>query len=215
MAGVKKGLDVRRAAVGELVENPWNPNRMSPDTLAAETASIVEYGFVDPITVRKHPKRKGKWQIIDGEHRWIAAKNAGLKTVPIVVVELSDASAKKLTLVMNETRGEADRVQLGKVLAELKAEGVDFSALDFSPQEITDLISIADIEWAPDTAEEESKEDGDYHVLTAKIPVAQWPTVEHRLAGIIETVVKKTVAQEIAIGHAIVYALRLTARKGD
>jgi len=48
---------------------------------AKAIASIREFGFVDPITVRTVD---GRYQIIDGEHRWRAAKDEGITTVPIV-----------------------------------------------------------------------------------------------------------------------------------
>src|SRR6478752_5191608 len=79
----------------DLIEpNPWNPNVMDPDMYGKAIESIHEFGFVDPVTVRrivgsssfnvaKASKGEEAWldvvryQIIDGEHRWKAGKDHG------------------------------------------------------------------------------------------------------------------------------------------
>jgi ParB/RepB/Spo0J family partition protein len=210
-------VDVRRVDIGKLVANPWNPNRMAPDTIAAAEASIKSYGFVDPVTVRLHPRKKGYWQILDGEHRWIAAKNAGWRAVSVnVLTGLTEAQAKRLTVVMNETRWEAEKIELGKLLAELKAAGDDFAGVDMAQHEIDELIAIADVQWEPAKVGGEAEEDdGEYHFVAMRIAERDWPTVEHRLAGLSETLVKKRVPKEVALGRVLVYLLKLAHKKGE
>ena len=65
-------------------------------------ASIREYGLIQPITVRA--LEKGYYQIIAGERRWRAAREAGLKEVPVRIIEADDRLAMELALVENLQR---------------------------------------------------------------------------------------------------------------
>lgn len=56
-------LDARVVAIDTLEPNDWNVNAMNDDEYRAARESIRETGFVDPITVRAHPKKKTQWQI--------------------------------------------------------------------------------------------------------------------------------------------------------
>lgn len=141
-------------SIGDVEPNPWNPNRQNETIQRAERESIETYGFIDPITVRTNPlKAQGEsdasWQIIDGEHRWGAAKDLGYDEVPIVVYECDDRTAKKLTVILNETKGEADLPSLGQLLADIRTEGEDgFEiALPYSGAELSNLLSLADVDW--------------------------------------------------------------------
>ena len=54
------------------------------------TNSIKERGMIQPIIVRQSNDDKTKFEIIAGERRWLAAQNAGLHNVPVVVTEADD-----------------------------------------------------------------------------------------------------------------------------
>ena len=64
--------------------------------------SLSEYGMIQPITARR--LENGYYQIIAGERRWRAARLAGLKEVPVRVVEADDRLATELALVENLQR---------------------------------------------------------------------------------------------------------------
>ena len=149
-------------------ENPWNPNAMDDRTFDAETESVLLYGFVDPITVRRNPADPARWQIIDGAHRkrvvdklvaegLPSGASSSLRTmvanrrVPCVVLDLSDAWAKKLTIILNETRGRAVPVKLGELLASLAGDlgMADLGkALPYTQGQIDDYIALAGFDWA-------------------------------------------------------------------
>lgn len=131
--------------VTRIFPNPWNPNKTSPRVEAAILESIRKYGFIDPITVRHHPTEPFCYQIIDGEHRLEAAQALALATVPAIIVNLSDADAKRFTIIANETRGKADEVALGLLLEELEEElGSDaIKGLPYYDQEFQELIQKA------------------------------------------------------------------------
>ena len=95
-------------AIGLIVKNPWNPNQMDKKTLKAEKESIQKYGVVAPIIVREIDD---DFQIIDGEHRYIVCKELRHETIPCVIVDgLKEKDAKKLTIILNETKGSNDKI---------------------------------------------------------------------------------------------------------
>lgn len=136
--------------VEDLVPNPWNPNRMDGEMFRKELASIKQFGFVNPIIARRFGRQV---QIIDGEHRWRAAKELGMTEVPVTLIDgLSDADAKQLTIVLNETRGRADADLLGALLKDLLAEGVPkadlLDVLPFGPSQFDKLTGLTDFDWS-------------------------------------------------------------------
>ena len=62
-----------------------------PQTLQELADSIREYGLIQPITVR--PLDKGYYQIIAGERRWRAAREAGLTEIPVRIIQADDRLA--------------------------------------------------------------------------------------------------------------------------
>ena len=107
-------LTTRTIASDALIANPWNPNRMTSDMYSKAIESITLYGFIDPLTVRE----KGSlYEIIDGEHRFKAGVALGMLYFPVIDLgPIDDATAKKLTLVLNELRGQVDPDKMGPLL---------------------------------------------------------------------------------------------------
>lgn len=71
--------------------------------------SIKEHGIIQPLTVR--PVGGGYYQIIAGERRWRAAREAGLDSVPVKVVEADDRIAMELALVENLQREDLNPME--------------------------------------------------------------------------------------------------------
>lgn len=71
--------------------------------------SIHEYGMIQPITARRLDS--GYYQIIAGERRWRAARMAGLREVPVRVIEADDRLATELALVENLQREDLNPVE--------------------------------------------------------------------------------------------------------
>lgn len=102
----------------QLEANPWNPNRMTAAMYAKILESIQEYGMVDPLTVREIDNTR--YQIIDGENRWRGATDLGYTEFDVTVIEgMTDAQARKLTIIMNELHGQADPDKMGDLLADI------------------------------------------------------------------------------------------------
>ena len=72
------------------------------ESMAELTESIRAHGVIQPITVR--PLDSGFYQIIAGERRWRAARDAGITEVPVHILEADDRTAMELALVENLQR---------------------------------------------------------------------------------------------------------------
>lgn len=87
----------------ELIErNPFQPRKDFDDEGLAElTASVKTHGVLQPLLVRPH---NGSYQLIAGERRLLAAKRAGLDTVPCRVLELEDKQVCAVAIEENLKR---------------------------------------------------------------------------------------------------------------
>ena len=74
--------------------------------------SILQYGLIQPITVRK--LESGYYQIIAGERRWRASRLAGLTEVPVRVIEADDRRTAELALVENLQREDLNPIEEAK-----------------------------------------------------------------------------------------------------
>ena len=157
-------MEVKTIAVDQLHPNAYNPNVVEDNIMAQLKGSLERDGIQQPIIVRPSKKVVGKFEIIDGEHRWRAAKRLNLKEVPYVVKEASDAEAMVMTINMNKLRGEFDTIKLAEVLKQLQEvytqeqlnELIGYSIeelashnelLDFNPEDLEDeddLLNMVD-----------------------------------------------------------------------
>ena len=86
------------------------PRKHFDDEALADLAdSIRIHGIVQPLTVRR--LSSGYYQIIAGERRWRAAKLAGLKEVPAVVIEADDKKVMEIGLIENLQREDLNPVE--------------------------------------------------------------------------------------------------------
>jgi ParB family chromosome partitioning protein len=127
--------------------NPWNPYANKSDRLQDAIAeSIGEFDQIQDVVVRPHPGRKNQFQILDGEGRH-RTFHGSAEIFCTVIHGLTDAQAKKITIVMDETRASADQKELNALLAELSE---DFSidelvkGLPYEEDYLTELISMGD-----------------------------------------------------------------------
>ena len=91
--------------------------RFDPEALGDLADSIRQHGVLQPIAVRA--LGGGYYQIIAGERRWRAAREAGLDTIPARVLEADDREAKVLALVENLQRQDLNPVEQAKGLNSL------------------------------------------------------------------------------------------------
>lgn len=83
--------------------------RFDEEGLADLADSIRTHGIIQPLTVRR--LSSGYYQIIAGERRWRAAKLAGLREVPAVIIEADDRTVMELALIENLQREDLNPVE--------------------------------------------------------------------------------------------------------
>lgn len=147
-SAVEERAELLWVPLEQLRPNPWNPNEMDAAMYAKETASIERFGMVDPITVRSDPHG---YEIIDGENRWKVLGDLGWSEVPIFNLgALPDATAKQLTIVLNETRGSAEKQKLSDLLKDLLTSETTeelLTVLPFSKERFEELVDVPAFDW--------------------------------------------------------------------
>lgn len=147
---IERGVKVAKS---QLLPNPWNPNKTSKRQQEAIAESLNLYGQVLEILVRPSKQQPGKYEILDGEHRYQELNDSIFVNV---IHDLSDGDAKKLTIVLNETRGQADKLELSQLLAEIEEELGDdaIAALPYDLDEYEELLKLAQDDWSVDSTTE-------------------------------------------------------------
>ena len=101
----KVDTNINKLSISELVRNKYQPRKnFDQENLDELTNSIKECGIIQPIIVRKSVDQKFKYEIIAGERRWLAAQNAGLHEVPVVITEADDLKSLEFAIVENVQR---------------------------------------------------------------------------------------------------------------
>ena len=121
----KVDTNINKLSIGELIRNKYQPRKnFNQENLDELTNSIKERGIIQPIVVRKSADQKSKYEIIAGERRWLAAQNAGLHEVPVVITEADDLKSLEFAIVENVQRVDLNVVE--------EAEGYQRLIDDFS-----------------------------------------------------------------------------------
>ncbi|MCM3736292.1 ParB/RepB/Spo0J family partition protein [Bacillus cytotoxicus] len=106
---VKEGETIQELQVNQLRPNPYQPRKYFHNETIQELAlSIKEHGILQPLIVRKSIKG---FEIVAGERRFRAAKEANLKTVPAVVRELNDQQMMEFSLLENLQREDLSPIE--------------------------------------------------------------------------------------------------------
>lgn len=125
-------LEVEHLPVASIEPSPHNPRLFSEDDpdLQSLAESIRTHGVLQPILVRSvvhGVNKKPRYQLIAGERRWRASRDAGLKAVPAIVREgLSDGEALELTVTENLQREDLHPLEEANGVAALLEHGDDY-----------------------------------------------------------------------------------------
>jgi ParB family transcriptional regulator, chromosome partitioning protein len=108
----KVEINVHKVLIGELQSNKLQPRKtFDEDSLKDLTSSIKERGIIQPIIVRKSSNNDSKYEIIAGERRWLAAQNAGLHEVPVVIVSADDLKSLEFAIIENVQRNDLNAIE--------------------------------------------------------------------------------------------------------
>ncbi len=108
-AAPKADSSVMRVPLDSIQKSPWQPRRVfAEEGLQELISSIKERGVLQPLLVR----RKGAgYELIAGERRFRASREAGLTTVPVLVMEAADQDALEMALVENLQRKDLNVIE--------------------------------------------------------------------------------------------------------
>jgi len=117
--GVAPGGQLRRIPIQDVSPRADQPRQsMDPVALKELTASILKHGVLQPIRVRASDGTR--YEIIAGERRWVAARQAGLREIPAVIAEADDDQAYIEALIENIQREDLNAVDRAQALKRLR-----------------------------------------------------------------------------------------------
>lgn len=132
---------IRHIAIGKLRPNPKNVRTHPKKQIALLSRAIEQFQFVTPVVADEN------LVILAGHARVEAAKAAGLKTVPVIVLSgLSEAKRRAYMLADNKiaemagTDRQAAALEIGELQPLLEAEGLSIDLTGFAPSEIDSLF---------------------------------------------------------------------------
>lgn len=114
------GRTIVNVEIGKVVPNPRQPRTVfTKENLHDLANSIKEQGVIEPILTRM---RDGKYELVAGERRLRAAKQAGLSSIPAIVKDFSDQQSLELSLIENLQREDLNPMDEAEGYARLAAE---------------------------------------------------------------------------------------------
>ena len=125
---------VQEISITSLKPNKFQPRKVfNEDELRELSASIKEYGILQPIIVRKTIEIS-TFEIIAGERRFRAAQMVGLQTVPVIVKDFNDEDTLSLAIIENVQRSDLS------VIEEAEAYNSLINDFHYTQQDISDFV---------------------------------------------------------------------------
>ena len=110
-------------SISDLSRNPYQPRQNFREEKLEELAnSIRKNGIIQPIAVRPSKSEDGKYEIVAGERRWLAAQRAGLHEIPVTILNLSDVESLEVAIVENIQRDDLNPIEEAKGYKRLSEE---------------------------------------------------------------------------------------------
>ena len=101
--------------ISDLQRNKYQPRNIFDEEKINElSSSIKENGIIQPIAVRANKYEPGKYEIVAGERRWLAAQKAGLNEVPVVILNIDDQKSLEIAIVENVQREDLNVIEEAK-----------------------------------------------------------------------------------------------------
>ena len=104
--------ELNTVSISDLSRNPYQPREnFNQNKLEELSNSIKKNGIIQPIAVRPKKSEPGKYEIIAGERRWLAAQKAGLHEIPVTILDLSDVESLEVAIVENIQRDDLNAIE--------------------------------------------------------------------------------------------------------
>ncbi len=103
---------VNKISIANIQRSRYQPRSIfDQEKLNELSDSIKENGVIQPIAVRANKYEPGKYEIVAGERRWLAAQKAGLNDVPVVVLNIGDQKSLEIGIVENVQRQDLNVIE--------------------------------------------------------------------------------------------------------
>ena len=103
---------INKISIGDLSRNPYQPRQSFNESKLEELSnSIKKNGIIQPIAVRLKKDEPGKYEIVAGERRWLAAQKAGLHNIPVNILDLTDVESLEVAIVENIQRDDLSPIE--------------------------------------------------------------------------------------------------------
>ena len=159
-----KRLEIRYVPIESVKPNEYNPNRESPHEFELLLRSMEEDGFTTPIVALPNGT------IVDGEHRWRAAKALGYVEIPVTFVDMDDIQRRVATLRHNRARGSEDVALVAEILRDAESMGALGSVQESLMMTDVEIARLIDDVPAPEALAGE--EFGQAWIPDASLPMA-------------------------------------------
>ncbi len=115
--------ELNKISISDLSRNPYQPRQSFNEAKLEELSiSIKKNGIIQPIAVRLKKSEPGKYEIVAGERRWLAAQRAGLHEIPVNILELSDGESLEVAIVENIQRDDLNPIEEARGYKRLSEE---------------------------------------------------------------------------------------------
>lgn len=126
---ITEELKVEQIPLTDIMPNPNQPRKhFDPEAFKELVASIKEYGLVQPIVVRS---RGAGYELVAGERRWRAAKEANLTTIPSIIKRSTDTESLEIGLIENLQREDLNAIEEASAYRQL-VEGFDITQAELA-----------------------------------------------------------------------------------
>jgi hypothetical protein len=130
--------------------NNDNPRKISDRQKEALAASLTEFGCVEPVVINLRTK-----QIVGGHQRVMEAAKLGIKSLPVVEIDVDNDREMAFNIALNKISGNWDYAKLGEILAEVQE--TDFLVTGFDALEVSTIVDrynsdIAELQSSDDSA---------------------------------------------------------------
>ncbi len=167
---MKTDIQIERWSLERLIPFARNPRTHTEEQVAQIAASIVEFGWTNPVLVG------ADGVIIAGHARVMAARKLGMADAPVIVLDhLSEAQRRALVIADNQLALNAgwDEELLRGLLAELREDDFNLDVLGFSDEELNAVLTeapelakgLTDEDAVPEPLEEPVTRRGDLWIL--------------------------------------------------
>ena len=110
-----KELSTNKISISDIERNKYQPRTIFNDEKLNELSESIRInGIIQPIAVRINKYEKGKYEIVAGERRWLAAQRAGLNEVPVFILDIDDQKSLEIAIVENVQRQDLNIIEEAK-----------------------------------------------------------------------------------------------------